>query len=217
MTEHQPEARPPFDPETHVGWAADEKQPEAPAFPGVARYRVREPVTVYAVLWTGGNADVIREFGADPDCIPAGCYVVMGVTGHVFTVDAGRFADTYEPAGETEAVPVGPVDLGYMSLAPEVQRDLESGALVMPPDEFAMVESVARTFGMGASPLAAALDVVALGRIVHETRLAENAKLDRPFNLEPWDRRSPSQQALDMKIAEAVAAAVLGSDGKGSS
>jgi hypothetical protein len=56
-------------------------------------------------------------------------------------------------------------------------------------------------------PVAAALDREALGRIVHETRLAENTKRDRPFRLEPWDRRAPSQQELDMKIAEAVAAA----------
>jgi len=58
------------------------------------------------------------------------------------------------------------------------------------------------------APVAAALDRETLGRIVHEVRCAENAKLDRPFRLEPWERRSPSQQALDMKIAEAVAAAV---------
>jgi hypothetical protein len=57
-------------------------------------------------------------------------------------------------------------------------------------------------------PVAAVLDREALGRIVHETRCAENAKKDRPFVLEPWERRAPSQQELDMKIAEAVAAAV---------
>jgi len=60
-------------------------------------------------------------------------------------------------------------------------------------------------------PVAAVLDREALGRIVHETRCAENAKRDRPFRLEPWDRRAPSQQELDMKIAESVAAALRGS------
>jgi len=64
-------------------------------------------------------------------------------------------------------------------------------------------------------PVAAALDREHLGRIAHEVRCAENAKRDRSFRLEPWERRAPSQQELDMKIGEAVAAAVLGSDESG--
>ena len=75
-----------------------EHQLEAPA-----RYRVREPVTLDAIRWTGGNAEAVREFGAVPDFIPVGCWVLRGVTGHVFTVDAERFAAIYEPAGEEEA------------------------------------------------------------------------------------------------------------------
>ena len=74
------------------------EQPEVPA-----RYRVREPVTLDAIRWTGGNAEAVREFGAVPDFIPVGCWVLRGVTGHVFTVDAERFAAIYEPAGEEEA------------------------------------------------------------------------------------------------------------------
>ena len=56
---------------------------------------------------------------------------------------------------------------------------------------------------------AGGLDREALGRLVHEVRCAENAKLDRPFRLLSWEFRSPSQQALDIRIAEAVAAEVL--------
>jgi len=190
MSEHQPEARPPFDPETHVGWAADEKQPEAPAVPGVARWR-KKAVVVEAMQLTHESGPRIWEwadskptYGTDNfvDGLAIytlegrmranfGDWIIKGVKGEFYPCREDIFAATYEPAGETPAA--------------------------------------------SPAPLAAALDLVALGQLVHETRLAENAKLDRPFNLEPWDRRSPSQQALDMKIAEAVAAAVLGSDGKG--
>jgi hypothetical protein len=66
-------------------------------------------------------------------------------------------------------------------------------------------------------PVAAALDRESLGRIVHETRLAceaERAALEgrKRFNLEPWERRTYEQQETDMRMAEAVARAVLGSD-----
>jgi len=61
--------------------------------------------------------------------------------------------------------------------------------------------------------VADALDRESLGRIVHETRLAceaERAALEgrKRFNLEPWERRTYEQQETDMRIAEAVAAAV---------
>jgi hypothetical protein len=79
-----------------------EQQPEAPVIPGVTRYRVREPVLVDAIRWTGDNEEAVREFAGghwDGD-VPLGCHLVRGITGHFFTVDAGRFAATYEPAGE---------------------------------------------------------------------------------------------------------------------
>ena len=44
-----------------------------------------------------------------------------------------------------------------------------------------------------------------LGRLVHETRLAFNAKQDKPFGLLSWEERHPSQQELDKRIGHAVA------------
>jgi hypothetical protein len=60
---------------------------------------------------------------------------------------------------------------------------------------------------------AAVFDREAAGRIVHDTRLAceaERAALEgrKKFHLEPWERRTYEQQETDMRIAEAVSAAV---------
>ena len=61
---------------------------------------------------------------------------------------------------------------------------------------------------------AGGLDREALGRLVHDTRLAceaERAKAEgrELFRLGTWGSRSDAQQALDIRIAEAVAEAVL--------
>ena len=43
-------------------------------------------------------------------------------------------------------------------------------------------------------------------RLVHDIRLTKNAKRERPFGLEPWEKRGEGQRELDMRIGEAVAA-----------
>jgi hypothetical protein len=48
-------------------------------------------------------------------------------------------------------------------------------------------------------------DREALGRLVHEQRLAANAELDRPFVLAAWEDRTAGQRELDMAIGHAVA------------
>jgi hypothetical protein len=48
-------------------------------------------------------------------------------------------------------------------------------------------------------------DREALGRLVHEQRLAANAELDRPFVLAPWEDRTAGQREMDMAIGHAVA------------
>ena len=53
----------------------------------------------------------------------------------------------------------------------------------------------------------------ALGRLVHDTRLAVTAERGSRFVMQPWEQRVPDQQELDMRIGEAVAAAVREADG----
>jgi hypothetical protein len=48
-------------------------------------------------------------------------------------------------------------------------------------------------------------DREALGRLVHEQRLAANAELDRPFVLAPREDRTAGQREMDMAIGHAVA------------
>ena len=61
-------------------------------------------------------------------------------------------------------------------------------------------------------------DWEALGRLVHDVRVAAEAKRAEQegrqrFNLDPREKRSPWQRELDMAIGEAVAAAVRKRDG----
>ena len=48
-------------------------------------------------------------------------------------------------------------------------------------------------------------DREALGRLVHEQRLAANAGRERPFALAAWEDRTEEQRELDMAIGHAVA------------
>ena len=61
-------------------------------------------------------------------------------------------------------------------------------------------------------------DREALGRLVHETRLAheaDQAAADgrKRFNLGAWEERAPSQRELDMRIGAAVAARAVADAG----
>jgi hypothetical protein len=68
-----------------------------PAAPG--RYRIRNEILIDAIEWTGSNAEAVREFaGGHWDASMPPCFVARGVTGYLFTVDAEKFAETYEPA-----------------------------------------------------------------------------------------------------------------------
>ena len=43
-------------------------------------------------------------------------------------------------------------------------------------------------------------------RLFHEQgRLTVNAEREKPFGVEPWEKRTPEQQEIDMRGAEAVA------------
>jgi hypothetical protein len=83
------------------GAVVTEQQPGAPAVPGVTRWRPRKPVVIDAIEWTGSNEneEAVRTFGfRRGGKMPLGSYLVRGITGHFFIVDAERFTATYEPA-----------------------------------------------------------------------------------------------------------------------
>ena len=102
-------------------------QPEALALPGVIRYRVREPVVISAIEWTGGNEEDVRAFaGGHWDTTVSPCFVARGVTGHLFTVDADRFAATYE-ATIAPGVPAS-ADTGRDLSAALVKAQARAGA-----------------------------------------------------------------------------------------
>jgi hypothetical protein len=109
-------------------------------------------------------------------------------------------------------------------------REPAGEPLIMPADEFAVLRNVAERLGVarptgdtgrpppaspapsrdrpGASPPERR---EALGRLVHDTRLAHEAERAaaegrQRFNLPPWEERTPEQRELDMRIGEAVAA-----------
>jgi len=201
MTEHQPEARPGFDPEIHVGWAADDQQPEAPA-----SVDLEAPGDALVVELAGLKAELARvRSGAE----------TLGkiVSWQVQSMEAARIEmiqNGPEAAMEwiLNSIPdVDDNDPEDQWNGTETAREwLDRTASAYRVTAAAASEEKAPA--VPSPPVAAVLDREALGRIVHETRCAENAKKDRPFVLEPWERRAPSQQELDMKIAEAVAAAV---------
>ena len=118
---------------------AESQQPEAPALPGVTRWRKR-PVVVSAIQWTGANADELRRFagympGSEMDMRFAAIrfdldgggdvfdklhswvpfkrtdWIIRGVQNEFYPCDSDVFAATYEPAGEAgaPAVPPAPV------------------------------------------------------------------------------------------------------------
>lgn len=145
------------------GPVASEHQPEAPAVPGVTRYRTRGPIAVEAIRWTGGNEEAVRAFtgsvsassaqAGDPGFtvlrstvddgfigrlrstaagrwvdVPAGWYVVKGVTGRFCAVDGDWFAAICEPAPEKPAGAPEPADPDRdtrrpFPAAPEPSRD----------------------------------------------------------------------------------------------
>lgn len=127
-------------------------QPDtSPAGDGPARYRPREPVIVEAIQYTGGNADAVAAFaGADWACVPPGCYVARGVTGHFFTVDAGRFAEIYEPAVSPPPVAAA-LEARRAAEADSPATGAESHAGGAPEPVTAIVEPSSGNHG-GASP-----------------------------------------------------------------
>lgn len=130
---------------------ATEQQPDAPALPGVVRWRKR-PVVVSAIQWTGANLAEVQAFtgGGDFDAVPHedrsedpdmtaevfdklhstwvhvydGQWIIRGVQGELYPIAADVLAATYEPAGEP---------------------------LVLPQDEFEALQGVAETLGMVAA------------------------------------------------------------------
>lgn len=66
-----------------------------------------------------------------------------------------------------------------------------------------------RAGAVPALPPGAVFDPESFGRLVHRVRLDFNAAMDKPFGLLPWERRHPSQQALDIRIGETVAGYAL--------
>lgn len=108
-----------------------EQQAGVPAVSGVTRWRVREPVSIDAIEWTGNNEEAIRAFIGDAGTfevkvggfavawnratggcanLALGYWIARGVTGIFFGRSAEDFAATYEPADAAlpvaaEAVP----------------------------------------------------------------------------------------------------------------
>jgi hypothetical protein len=100
------------------------QQPEAPAVPGVTRWR-KKPVTIEAIRWDGTVAsatviidwllanDATARYHDDPalriDTLEGtmtatpGDFIIRGVQGEFYPCKPDIFAATYEPAGESPA------------------------------------------------------------------------------------------------------------------
>lgn len=65
---------------------------------GMGLYRLRAPIHLQAIQWTGDNDEAVRQFAGDVDLtvIPFPCFLVRGVTGQLFTVEPDRFGGLYE-------------------------------------------------------------------------------------------------------------------------
>ena len=175
-----------------------EQQPEAPAVPGVTRWRtprIAPGETREAIRLALGNlAEVgawVRSHGQE--CHYDGTDLLIGSPGDYIRAVPGdwviRNPDSYWGFG----------------------HDVMPGVAFTATYEPAAEE---KTPAASPAPVAAIFDREALGRLVHDTRLAceeERAALEgrQKFNLKPWEQRTYEQQETDMRIAEAVAAAVL--------
>jgi hypothetical protein len=109
---------------------------------GATRYRLREPVLLDAIEWTGSNEEAVRQFaGGYWDSSMPPCWVLRGVTGRLFTVDPDRFAATYEPADLSIRV-----NVNMPPLSPEAVNELRERfraaftanpfPAVLPPDRW---------------------------------------------------------------------------------
>lgn len=174
--------------------SADDPGPDIPALPSAAAlhaymkaagWEIREPGGPAGCIWVKDGRRIGVPYGDDTLLVP-------GVIGRL-AVAEGRAYEVTEAA----------------VLAYGAVMAVSAPAVTSPAPAPAKRSATATEPGRGndggapSSPVAASRE--ALGRLVHEIRLAHNGELDRPFGVEPWERRSPRQRELDMRIGHAVA------------